>query len=109
MLLHERSRVREPSFHTGVILEAEVVPYNEGNREGGRGPGIEEFWHVETAGVVFGKGGWDPDRHLCLCFFDVLFANGESLLRKTYEQRREVLETVIKPIPGFVGSCGDQG
>jgi DNA ligase-4 len=36
---------------TSVILEAEVVPYNEGQREGGRGPGIEEFWRLQAAGV----------------------------------------------------------
>lgn len=36
---------------TSAILEAEVVPYNEGQREGGRGPGIEEFWRLQAAGV----------------------------------------------------------
>jgi DNA ligase-4 len=35
-----------------VILEAEVVPYNERDREGGRGPGIEEFWWLGVAGVT---------------------------------------------------------
>lgn len=35
-----------------MILEAEVVPYNEGEREGNRGPGIEEFWWLDAAGVV---------------------------------------------------------
>lgn len=38
-----------------VILEAEVVPYNEGQREGGRGPGIEEFFWLEHASVRVGK------------------------------------------------------
>lgn len=95
---------REPRFHTGVILEAEVVPYNEGNRDGKRGPGIEEFWHLSSAGVNLGKGGWETDRHLCLVFFDVLYVNGESLLLETYEQRRAVLETIVQPIPGFVSA-----
>lgn len=36
---------------SSVIVEAEVVPYNEANREGGRGPGIEEFWRLQAAGV----------------------------------------------------------
>lgn len=35
-----------------VILEAEVVPFNEGNREGNRGRGIEEFWWLGAAGVT---------------------------------------------------------
>ena len=35
-----------------VILEVEVIPYNEGQREGGRGPGIEEFWWLGAAGVT---------------------------------------------------------
>jgi DNA ligase-4 len=29
-----------------VILEAEMLPYNEDDREGGRGRGIEEFWNL---------------------------------------------------------------
>ncbi len=39
---------------SSVILEAEVVPYNEGRREGGRGQGIEEFWWLGAAGVTDG-------------------------------------------------------
>ena len=38
-----------------VILEAEVIPYNEWQREGGRGPGIEEFWWLGAAGVTAEK------------------------------------------------------
>ncbi|WVQ96118.1 hypothetical protein IAU59_003220 [Kwoniella sp. CBS 9459] len=93
-----------------VILEAEVVPYNESNREGGRDPGIEEFWWLGHAGVTanplirdfFGSGmPRNRSRHLCLVFFDVLLVNGESLLHHTYEARRAILEEVIRPIPGF--------
>lgn len=84
-----------------MILEAEVIPFNEGSRDGGRGPGIEEFWHLHSAGVVF-DGFREGDRHLCLAFFDVLYANGQSLLLQTYDQRRVMLETIINPIPGFV-------
>jgi DNA ligase-4 len=40
------------AIHRSVILEAEVVPYNEGVREGNRGPGIEEFWWLGAAGVT---------------------------------------------------------
>lgn len=105
VLLHERYQKFAPRFHTGVILEAEVVPYNEGSREGGRGPGIEEFWHLASAGVVFGEGSKTQDRHLCLVFFDVLYVSGQSLLRQPYEYRRGVLEKIVKPIPGFVSDA----
>lgn len=42
----------ERRIQSSVILEAEVVPYNEGQREGSRGPGIEEFWRLDAAGVT---------------------------------------------------------
>jgi DNA ligase-4 len=29
-----------------IIIEAELLPYNEACRGQGRGPGIEEFWHL---------------------------------------------------------------
>ena len=41
-----------------VILEAEVVPFNENSREGDRGPGIEEFWWLGHAGVSAGAMNW---------------------------------------------------
>lgn len=88
-----------------IILEAEVVPYNEGTREGGRGPGIEEFWHLGEAGVSPVNGPTrveDRNRHLCLVFFDVLHVDGQNLLDKPYDERRKVLEGAIKVIPGFV-------
>jgi DNA ligase-4 len=37
-----------------VILEAEMLPYNESDRPGERGPGIEEFWWLTGLG---GRGG----------------------------------------------------
>ncbi|OAV99744.1 hypothetical protein PTTG_00480 [Puccinia triticina 1-1 BBBD Race 1] len=40
-------------------------------------------------------------RHLALCFFDVLYLNGESLLESPYNQRRRTLETCIHVIPHF--------
>ena len=93
-----------------VILEAEVLPYNEGHREGGRGPGVEEFWWLGPAGVTAGEGagsrpdwqiGRDRHRHLCLAFFDILLLDGKSLLKETYDRRRQYLEMVIRPIDGF--------
>ncbi|GMK53687.1 hypothetical protein CspeluHIS016_0102730 [Cutaneotrichosporon spelunceum] len=88
---------------TSVILEAEVVPYNEGDREGGRGPGIEEFWRLQAAGV---SSAMNPSlplrlRHLCLVFFDILHLNGKSLIDSAYLERRRLLERVVHHIEGF--------
>ncbi|KIR78547.1 hypothetical protein I306_04475 [Cryptococcus gattii EJB2] len=96
--------------HKSVILEAEVVPFNENSREGDRGPGIEEFWWLGHAGVSAGAMNWAfsgkslpsvTSRHLCLVFFDILHIDGEGLLNHTYEERRRLLEDVIMIIPGF--------
>jgi DNA ligase-4 len=90
-----------------IILEAEVVPYNESFREGGRGPGIEEFWHLGAAGVTpdttqQGQKWKNRNRHLCLVFFDVLHLDGRNLLDTRYDNRRDCLERVIKVVPWFV-------
>ncbi|CAK9780671.1 unnamed protein product [Cutaneotrichosporon oleaginosum] len=88
---------------SSVILEAEVVPCNEGQREGGRGPGIEEFWRLQAAGVNSEMTPSLPSghRHLCLAFFDILHLDGESLLNSPYCERRRLLESVVFPIEGF--------
>lgn len=95
-----------------IILEAEIVPYNESSREGGRGAGIEEFWHLGLAGIDASETGQNRvddrygqrnrDRHLCLVFFDVLHLDGESLFQSNYDERRKILERVVRTIPGFV-------
>lgn len=91
-----------PTVPRSIILEAEVVPYNEGNRDGNRGPGVEEFWWLGVAGVT--TSTFDPSchRHLCLYFFDMLHLNGENLLDTPLHRRRELLEENIRVIPGFV-------
>ncbi|KAL1408220.1 hypothetical protein Q8F55_005026 [Vanrija albida] len=91
---------------SSVILEAEVVPFNEGAREGGRGPGIEEFWWLEAAGVTVGPEtsahrSSHIGRHLCLVFFDILHLDGETLLAVPYRSRRALLKSVVRPIHGF--------
>lgn len=100
----------QPKIQKSVILEAEVVPFNENSREGDRGPGIEEFWWLGHAGVSAGAMNWAysgkslpsiSGRHLCLVFFDILHINGQGLLNHTYEERRRLLEDVIMVIPGF--------
>jgi DNA ligase-4 len=50
--LLSRSRSPRRRVDQCIILEAEVVPYNEGARPGGRGPGVEEFWWLGPSGVT---------------------------------------------------------
>ncbi|KAA1122412.1 hypothetical protein PGTUg99_037495 [Puccinia graminis f. sp. tritici] len=40
-------------------------------------------------------------RHLALCFFDVLYLNGQSLLERSYNERRHALEKCIHVIPHY--------
>lgn len=42
-------------------------------------------------------------RHLAIIFFDVLALEGQSLLNTPFERRREVLEELIRRIPGWSG------
>lgn len=54
-LLQRLAATSNSLINRSVILEAEVVPYMEGQREGGRGPGVEEFWWLGAAGVTAGS------------------------------------------------------
>ena len=40
-------------------------------------------------------------RHLALVFFDILLLNGQSVLHKPYSERRALLESLVKVIPGY--------
>jgi DNA ligase-4 len=48
-----------------------------------------------------------PARHLALVFYDVLLLDGQSLVFDTYEQRRAVLESLIRPVEGYVRVASD--
>ncbi len=37
-----------------------------------------------------------------LMLFDILELNGQSLIKKTYQERREILENLVPPEPGFL-------
>ena len=50
--LEARATAAKGRTPKSIILEAEVVPYNEGQRDGNRGPGVEEFWWLGAAGVT---------------------------------------------------------
>ncbi|KAK4047009.1 hypothetical protein OIV83_005695 [Microbotryomycetes sp. JL201] len=111
---------------TKIILEGEMVPFNEGLQQ------IDEFWKLPFAktaedrivrspgstrsSVVTGntesqedmaqpdsrgQGEQDTDLHLMAVWFDVLLVDTESLLEVPYHQRRARLAKLIKEIHGF--------
>ncbi|EIW79187.1 DNA ligase/mRNA capping enzyme [Coniophora puteana RWD-64-598 SS2] len=99
-----------------IILDAEMVAYSE-DRDA-----VDEFWRIggliantaHTARARFlrnngndgNEGGvantqtTEPNCHLVLVFFDVLFIGHASLLHVPYSARRSMLESVIKVVPG---------
>ena len=44
----------------------------------------------------------EGNRHFMLVFFDVLLTDGQSLLYETYDTRRDVLQSLITEIEGYV-------
>ncbi|KAL0574607.1 hypothetical protein V5O48_007357 [Marasmius crinis-equi] len=98
-----------------IILDAEMVACS--------GQVIESFWKIrpliestaigarrktinepeqETQDSQFTQSTAESDcpSHLALVFFDVMLLNGESLLDREYSERRGILETVIRVLPG---------
>ena len=119
---------------SNIVLEAEMVAYNEANDL------IDEFAYIPecagfaSAGPVAAKMKYvyvvndaqplsesrnspdlldssqttsrsstqTPERHLAIVLFDLLILNGKSLVFEPYEKRRQILESVIRPIDGHV-------
>lgn len=76
---------RPRSTITSVILEAEMLPYNELDRQGGRGPGIEEFWHLTSLGA---RGGSQRrDGSVTLSWIGPRVADSSSIARGTFSSR----------------------
>lgn len=57
---------------------------------------------TESQRSAASSGNYVPARHLALVFYDVLLLNGQSLVFDTYEQRRAALETLVRPVEGYV-------
>ncbi|KAI9025678.1 hypothetical protein DFJ74DRAFT_665127 [Hyaloraphidium curvatum] len=75
-----------------AILEAELLTWNT------RSDRIEEFSAVRE----FQRSGFrNPDVHYFVCFFDVLYLDDENLMRRPLLERRDVLVSLIVPIPRF--------
>ncbi|PLW58699.1 hypothetical protein PCANC_00264 [Puccinia coronata f. sp. avenae] len=104
------------------IFEAEMVAWNLAKDQ------VDEFWRIsEMKNTPWGRpkgvdngdksvpeftesqiDGMDTQqlsdldsRHLALCFFDVIYLNGQSLLERSYNERRQTLETCIHVIPQY--------
>ncbi|KAG9037569.1 hypothetical protein FRB95_005151 [Tulasnella sp. JGI-2019a] len=113
-------------INTSVILEAEMVCYNEAN------DCIDEFWRIRSLVEATAQGGRarfngnrfqappspgtlggcmheslrstgedGGNRHFMLVFFDVLLLDGRTLTAESYESRRALLEQLITPLPGY--------
>ncbi|GAA5911215.1 uncharacterized protein JCM6883_001943 [Sporobolomyces salmoneus] len=113
---------------TKLVLEGEMVPYNEDTRA------IDEFWklsfvksdltipndptytnrRVERDTPETGESGEIPtprqnnartqksnNLHLKIVWFDVLVVGDEDLCDLSYSERRARLEQLVQPIPGF--------
>ncbi|KAF9005903.1 hypothetical protein BDQ17DRAFT_316501 [Cyathus striatus] len=94
-----------------IILDAEMVAF--------KGVKVDEFWRIRP---LIGRAAYGvqdskqlisrrlPGTELCsdipenrrlgLVFFDILMLNSVSLLQTPYSHRREMLESLIKQVPG---------
>ncbi|KAF7430590.1 hypothetical protein PC9H_006298 [Pleurotus ostreatus] len=105
-----------PRISQNVILDAEMVAYQNDH--------IDEFWRIRglvetTAYGVRGSrrisGAGKPSNiansqcslassvnegcHLALVFFDILYLDSQSTLHRPYDERRDLLERTVQPIP----------
>ncbi|KAK4698270.1 hypothetical protein P7C70_g8011, partial [Phenoliferia sp. Uapishka_3] len=117
-----------PTPHTRLILEGEMVSYNETDKR------IDEFWTLASVkhggiptdylaadvptnsqdststGHTNSPGGRGarrnllddaPSMHLMVVWFDVLLLDETSLVREKYQDRRKRLEKLVRVIPGY--------
>ncbi len=90
-----------------VVLDGEVVAFEDGRPSFGL---LQQRMHVTNPAQVRRLMGEVPVSYLV---FDLLWLDGESLLKRTYDDRREILDSlgidrpaVLVP-PVFVGSGND--
>jgi DNA ligase-1 len=75
-----------------VVLDGEIVAYAELEKDGSR---IEKFYSFQNLMQRRRKYEIEKYREKCpvaVFFFDILYLNGESLLKKPYPERRSLLE-----------------
>lgn len=77
---------------TEIVLDGEIAAYAELEKEGTR---IEEFYPFQNLMQRRRKYEIEKYREKCpvaVFFFDILYLNGESFLKKPYPERRALLE-----------------
>jgi ATP-dependent DNA ligase len=75
------------------VLEGELLVYDE------------ELEKIEPyGGIIHFRFGNQrkSHRHLYIVFYDILALNDQVFLHAPYDYRRNILEQIIKPIPGYV-------
>lgn len=80
-----------------VVLDGEMVVYD---------PLIDKFLPFGTlktsAGTRYDPGRCGDEPHPCLVIFDVVYWNGQSLLKWSLEERSKLLKTLIpRPVRGY--------
>ncbi|WP_410508778.1 ATP-dependent DNA ligase [Methanosarcina hadiensis] len=84
--------VRESVLAKEIVLDGEIVAYAEVEKDGTR---IEEFYPFQNLMQRRRKYEIEKYREKCpvaVFFFDILYLNGESILKKSYLERRALLE-----------------
>eukprot|EP01064_Diplonema_japonicum_P009170 TRINITY_DN16642_c0_g1_i1.p1 TRINITY_DN16642_c0_g1~~TRINITY_DN16642_c0_g1_i1.p1 ORF type:complete len:756 (+),score=154.35 TRINITY_DN16642_c0_g1_i1:64-2268(+) len=87
----------EPIVHTDVtsfILDSEVVAFD---RKEGKIQPFQALQHRPRKDVRLEE----IETNVCIYAFDLLYLNGESLLDKTFKERRELLQCSFNAIPGL--------
>lgn len=78
-----------------IVLDGEIVAYAELEIDGNR---VEGFYPFQK--LMQRRRKYEVERYMERCpvavfFFDILYLNGESLLRKSYPERRALLEKYV--------------
>jgi DNA ligase-1 len=84
--------VRKSVLAKEIVLDGEIVAYAETEKDGNR---IEEFYPFQNLMQRRRKYEIEKYREKCpvaVFFFDILYLEGESLLKKPYPERRDLLE-----------------
>jgi DNA ligase 1 len=84
--------VRKSVLSDEIVLDGEIVAYAELEKDGGR---TEEFYPFQNLMQRRRKYEVEKYREKCpvaVFFFDILYLNGDSLLKKPYPERRALLE-----------------
>lgn len=84
--------IRKSVLAEEIVLDGEIVAYSELEKDGAR---IEEFYPFQNLMQRRRKYEIEKYREKCpvaVFFFDILYLNGESLLKKPYPERRTLLE-----------------